>query len=97
MFKWEPPSGAVRVVQTMGEVESSQTHSSQNYCVHNRCVIIRVNLSYLLRSKLLNFTHADFLSPIFVTLVLEVGFEINKSFYDKLRVDWIRIQKIDAC
>ncbi|KAJ3659349.1 hypothetical protein Zmor_011039 [Zophobas morio] len=29
LFKWEPPSGAVSGVQTMGEVQSSQIHSSR--------------------------------------------------------------------
>ena len=29
LFKWERPSGAGRVVRTMGEVEQSQIHSSR--------------------------------------------------------------------
>ncbi|KAJ3651597.1 hypothetical protein Zmor_017626 [Zophobas morio] len=29
LFKWESPSGAVRLVQTTGEVEASQIHSSR--------------------------------------------------------------------
>ena len=29
LFKWELPSGAVSSVQTMGEIESSQVHSSR--------------------------------------------------------------------
>ena len=43
---------------------------------------------------MLRFTHAHLFLYI-VTLVSEVGFEINIFFGDDLQADWLRILKID--